>query len=278
MLSYQSQFAYRFISSSGRYRANVGGAKRYCFFSLGHPWLPRFPQQKLCDARKSVQFGRIPYLHVGQMASWYAWRRKSPMQRGFEKYYGILAGATSYLKPQGGRGLWYNNTKLSAPPQGNYYTTDAFTDSAISFVSQQKDNKPFFLYLAFNAPHWPLQAKESNIKKFEGAYAKGWDKIREERYARQLKLGIADTSVKLSQRDTAVRPWTDLNETEKKEVAYRMEVYAAQVSSIDDNVGKLISYLQKKNQLDNTLIIFLSNNGACPEPIQRIRWRQVGRY
>jgi len=194
---------------------------------------------------------------------------KWPLQRGFEKYYGILAGATSYLKPQGGRGLWYMNTKLP-PPQGNYYTTDAFTDSAIAFVNEQKDDKPFFLYLAFNAPHWPLQAKEEDIKKFEGVYAKGWDKIREERYARQLKMGIVDANTKLSKRDSAVRAWSELNDAERKDVAYRMAVYAAQVSSIDQNVGKLISLLEKKGELENTLIIFLSDNGACPEPYKEL--------
>ncbi len=194
---------------------------------------------------------------------------KWPLQRGFEKYYGILAGATSYLKPQGGRGLWYMNTKLPAP-QSKYYTTDAFTDSAIAFVNQQKDNNPFFLYLAFNAPHWPLQAKEEDIKKFEGNYLKGWDKVREERYARQLKSGIVTADTKLSTRDSAVRAWDKLSAAEQKDVAHRMAVYAAQVSCIDDNVGKLISYLQKKGQLDNTLIVFLSDNGACPEPYKEL--------
>lgn len=194
---------------------------------------------------------------------------KWPLQRGFEKYYGILAGATSYFKPQGGRGLWHNNTKLP-PPQGNYYTTDAFTDSAIAFVNQQQDSKPFFLYLAFNAPHWPLQAKEEDIKKFEGLYAKGWDEIRKERYTRQLQTGIVDTSIKLSQRDPSVRAWDALTPAEQKDVAYRMAVYAAQVSSIDQNVGKLLETLKKKGQLDNTLIIFLSDNGACPEPYKEL--------
>ncbi len=202
--------------------------------------------------------------HLGQQGD-----EKWPLQRGFEKYYGILAGSTSYLKPVGGRGLWYDNIKLPAP-RGKYYTTDAFTDSAISFVNQQKDKKPFFLYLAFNAPHWPLQAKEEDIKKFEGAYAKGWDKLREERYARQLKLGVVDPRVKLSHRDTSVRAWDALSKTEQKEVAYRMAVYAAQVSCIDDNVGKLIATLKKKGQLENTLIIFLSDNGACPEPYKEL--------
>jgi arylsulfatase A-like enzyme len=180
-----------------------------------------------------------------------------------------LPGATSYLKPQGGRGLWFNNTKLP-PPQGNYYTTDAFTDSAIAFVNQQKDGKPFFLYLAFNAPHWPLQAKEADIKKFAGVYLKGWDKIRAERYARQLKSGIVDANIRLSQRDTLVRAWDALSKTEQEEEAYRMAVYAAQVSCIDDNVGKLITTLQQKGELENTLIIFLSDNGACPEPYKEL--------
>ncbi len=199
---------------------------------------------------------------------------KWPLQRGFEKYYGILAGATSYLKPQGGRGLWSGNTKL-APPQGSYYTTDAFTDTAIAFVNEQKDDKPFFLYLAFNAPHWPLQAKEEDIKKFEGMYAKGWDRIREERYARQLQSGIVDPKTKLSQRDTSVRAWDKLNESEQKQVAYRMAVYAAQVSCMDQNVGKLITTLEKKGQLENTLIVFLSDNGACPEPYKELGGGQM---
>ncbi len=194
---------------------------------------------------------------------------KWPLQRGFEKYYGILAGAASYLKPQGGRGLYYNNIKL-APPENSYYTTDAFTDSAIAFVNGQKDQKPFFLYLAYNAPHWPLQAKPDDIKKFEGIYEKGWDAIREERYQKQLKSGVIDLKTKLSPRDTSVRAWNDLNKNEQKDVAYRMAVYAAQISCMDQNVGKLIQSLNQNGKLENTLIIFLSDNGACPEPYKEL--------
>jgi arylsulfatase A-like enzyme len=194
---------------------------------------------------------------------------KWPLQRGFEKYFGILAGAASYFKPQGGRGLWYNNSKLPAPT-GTFYTTDAFTDSAIAFVNGQRDDKPFFLYLAFNAPHWPLQAKEADIKKFAGLYEKGWDSIRAERYARQLNIGVVDPAVKLSRRDPGVRAWDALAPIEQKEVAYRMAVYAAQVSCIDDNVGKLVAFLSARGQLDNTLIVFLSDNGACPEPYKEL--------
>ena len=194
---------------------------------------------------------------------------KWPMQRGFEKYYGILAGASSYLMPEGGRGLTYMNTHLDAPKQP-YYTTDAFTDSAINFINTQKDNNPFFLYLAYNAPHWPLQAKQEDIKKFEGKYLQGWDKIREARFKKQLALGIIDKGTELSPRAPEVRPWEQLSEMEKKNVAYRMAVYAAQVSCIDDNVGKLIQTLKAQGKYENTLIVFLSDNGACPEPYKEL--------
>lgn len=194
---------------------------------------------------------------------------KWPLQRGFEKFYGILAGASSYFKPSGGRGLTYNNTKL-ATPEGDYYTTDAFTDSAISFVAKQNDDHPFFLYLAYNAPHWPLQAKEADIKQFEGKYLEGWDKIRAARFKRQKELGLVDKQMVLPPRDTGVRAWDALTAAEKKEVAYRMAVYAAQVSSIDQNIGKLVASLKSAGKLDNTLIIFLSDNGACPEPYKEL--------
>lgn len=202
--------------------------------------------------------------HLGQIDT-----SKWPLQRGFEKYYGILSGAASYFKPQGGRGLTSNNTKLS-PPTGNYYTTDAFADSAIAFLQQQQDDKPFFLYLTFNAPHWPLHAKPEDIKKFEGLYMKGWDVVRKERFAKQQQAGVLAKETRLSPRDTAVRAWNLLNETEKKDVAHRMAVYAAQVSCMDQNIGKLVYTLEKSGKLNNTLIIFLSDNGACPEPYKEL--------
>jgi arylsulfatase len=194
---------------------------------------------------------------------------KWPLQRGFEKYYGILAGAASYFKPQGGRGLTYNNTKLP-PPEGDYYTTDAFTDSAIAYIRGQQDDKPFFLYLAYNAPHWPLQAKSEDIKKFEGVYERGWDIVRQERYKKQRKMGIIDANTKLSERDPDVRAWDSLSKEEQKAVAYRMAVYAAQVSSIDQNIGKLLQLLEQQGKLSNTVIVFLSDNGACAEPYKEL--------
>ncbi|CDD94300.1 arylsulfatase [Bacteroides intestinalis CAG:315] len=191
-------------------------------------------------------------------------QEKWPLQRGFERFYGILAGAASYLRPEGGRGLTLDNEHLPAP-EAPYYTTDAFTDHALQFVGEQKDDKPFFLYLAFNAPHWPLQAKEEDIQKFTKLYrSKGWDKIRQERYNRMQKMGIIDKNVGFAEWEN--RSWDELTEKEKDESAYRMAVYAAQVHCVDYNVGKVIDYLKKTKQLDNTLILFLADNGACAEP------------
>lgn len=191
-------------------------------------------------------------------------QEKWPLQRGFERFYGILAGAASYLRPEGGRGLTLDNKHLPAP-EAPYYTTDAFTDHALQFISEQKDDKPFFLYLAFNAPHWPLQAKDEDIQKFTKLYrSKGWDKIRQERYNRMQKMGIIDKNVGFAEWEN--RSWDELTEKEKDESAYRMAVYAAQVHCVDYNVGKVIDYLKKAKQLDNTLILFLADNGSCAEP------------
>lgn len=188
---------------------------------------------------------------------------KWPLQRGFEHFYGILAGACSYLKPQGGRGLTLDNTHLPAPEQP-YYTTDAFADHAIQFLDGQQDDKPFFLYLAFNAPHWPLHAKQEDINKFIGKYDKGWEAIRTERQNKMVQLGLIDPQWGLAEWES--RSWQQLTPEEQHNSALRMSVYAAQVYCMDYNIGKLTDYLKKKGELDNTLIIFLSDNGACAEP------------
>jgi len=189
-----------------------------------------------------------------------------PMQRGWERFYGSLSGAFSYFMPHGSRHLMEGNEALPPPDPENYYTTDAFTDRAIEWIEGKDDDRPFFLYLAHNAPHWPLHAKEEDIEQFVGKYMKGWDQIRKERFARQVELGLFDESLGVSPRDPTVRPWADVPDDQKKRSDYRMAVYAAQIYSIDENMGKLMGALEDKDALDNTLILFLSDNGACAEP------------
>jgi arylsulfatase A-like enzyme len=193
-------------------------------------------------------------------------RDDRPVQRGFEKFYGSLSGAFSYFKPQGDRRLMLNNDDLPAPDPKTYYTTDAFTDQAIQFIDADKDHAPFFLYLAYNAPHWPLHAKPADIAKFEGKYREGWDALRAARLRRQIEMGLFPKSQRLALRDEHVRPWAELTEQEKKESDYRMAVYAAQVHAMDYNVGKLVAYLERAGKFENTLIVFMSDNGACAEP------------
>lgn len=203
--------------------------------------------------------------HLGSEAP-----EQRPAQRGFERYYGSLAGAFSYFRPSGERGLMLDDTPQPAPDPAAYYTTDAFTDKALEFIDAAKDGAPFFLYLAFNAPHWPLHAKESDIRKFAGRYLAGWDEIRAQRFRRQVEMGLFPASLALSPRDDKVRPWADVPAAQRKEADYRMAVYAAQVHSLDENVGKLLAYLERTRRLDDTLIVFLSDNGACAEPYSEL--------
>ena len=186
-----------------------------------------------------------------------------PNQRGFERFYGILAGGTNYYKPTPPRGLFFNDDPVD--PGASYYTTDAFTDYAMKFIREKKGEAPFFLYLAYNAPHWPLQAPEDLIKKYRGRYLCGWDKLREERRARMLEKGIISGNCALSPRDPEVRPWDTLDESKKDEMDMRMAVYAAQIERMDWNVGRLTDFLEQQGCKDNTLILFLSDNGACAE-------------
>lgn len=196
--------------------------------------------------------------HVGMHG-----QEKWPLQRGFDRFYGILAGACNYLQPKGGRGLTLDNTKLD-PPAQPYYTTDAFTDYALDFIRDREKDRPFFLYLAFNAPHWPLQAKEEDIEKFIHRYDGGWQQIREARLEKMKALGIVSEDCGLAEWES--RTWDQLTDEERANSSLRMAVYAAQVHCLDRNVGRIIGYLEESGQRENTLVIFLSDNGGCAEP------------
>lgn len=193
-----------------------------------------------------------------------------PLQRGFEKYYGCLDGAMRYFYPAAPNGIHFMNqpdTVLKSTTDKPYYTTDAFSDYAIRFIEEERMGKdrPFFLYLAYNAPHWPIQAHEEDIDKYRDTYTIGWDELREQRYKKQIDLGLIDPKWKLSPREKEVPAWDSLDTKKKEEMALRMAVYAAMIDRVDQNIGKMMAALEKMGIADNTLIMFLSDNGACAE-------------
>jgi arylsulfatase A-like enzyme len=199
--------------------------------------------------------------HLGQ-----ADRSQWPLQRGFDRFYGCLSGATLYFTPAPPRGVTLDNQPGISPASTTdrpYYTTDAFTDHAIRFVSETE--KPFFLYLAYTAPHWPIQAHEEDIARYRGKFREGWDVLRERRYRRQQQLGLIKPGWPLPPRDAEVPAWDSLTPEQQDELDLRMAVYAAMVHRMDDNIGKLVSHLRETGRLDNTVIVFLSDNGACAE-------------
>ena len=192
-------------------------------------------------------------------------KSKWPLQRGFDKFYGLIPGASNFFKPVYPRGITYMNDTVSVTDE-DYYTTDAFTNYAIQFIDEAKSEnsgKPFFLYLAYTAPHWPLNAPQEDVEKYKGTYMDGWTKLRETRYARMKEMGIVEQEWDLSPQDW--REWDSLSDEKKKEMDLRRATYSAQVDRMDQNIGKLVEHLKEQNILDNTLIIFLNDNGACAE-------------
>ncbi len=192
-----------------------------------------------------------------------------PMQRGFDRYYGTITGAGSYFDPGT---LTRDNQPISAlaDPEyqpASYYYTDAIADHAVRYATQHaRDHasEPFFMYVAFTAAHWPLHAKEADIAKYKGKYDGGYEPIRAARFEKEKKLGVIDPSWKLS---PMFGDWDKV--ADKAWEARCMEVYAAQVDCMDQGVGRIVEALKKNGQFDNTLVLFLQDNGACAEDIGR---------
>lgn len=188
-----------------------------------------------------------------------------PVNRGFEKYFGNIFGVVDYFDPFS---LVSGTTPIEKVPEG-YYHTDAINDTAVKYIREfSKGDKPFFLYVAQTAPHWPLNALPEDIKKYENTYTGGWDMIREARYKRMIEKGIIDpATTKLSPRMNNNLSWAD--NPDKEWDARAMAVHAAMIDRMDQGIGRIIKTLKETGELDNTLIVFLSDNGASPEDCAR---------
>jgi len=186
-----------------------------------------------------------------------------PYSRGFDDVFGTLTGCGNYFNPQR---LVRNNEKIAAD-QGKYFT-DCITDEAIRQVRlhhEKYSDQPFFQYVAYTAPHWPLHARSKDIQKYKGRFDEGWDILREKRMNRMKEMGIIKDEFDLSKRDETQPCWDDtLN---KEWEARRMEVYAAQIDCMDQGIGLILEELKQTDQFNNTVIMFLSDNGGCAEII-----------
>ena len=185
-----------------------------------------------------------------------------PLQRGFDRFFGTIHGAGSFYDPCS---LTRDNTQIP-PDSDDFYYTNAISDNAASFVKEHKSrsgDKPFFMYVAYTSPHWPMHALPEDIARYKGRYNKGWDALRAERYKRMIKMGIIEGKWKITERDSQVPPWEQAQN--KKWHARRMEVYAAMVDCMDQGIGRIVSELKETGNFDNTLMFFLADNGGCAE-------------
>jgi arylsulfatase A-like enzyme len=186
-----------------------------------------------------------------------------PMQRGFDRFWGMITGTSVYYHP---KVLVDGNTPLPEVTDPNFYLTDGWTDHAVKFVDEMsKEKAPYFLYLAYNCPHWPIQAPAETIAKYAKRYEEGWDKLREERHAKQLKMGLLDAKWAVTPRDPRVPAWPQA--ADKEWEMHRMAVYAAMIDKMDQGIGRVIKAVEDAGQMDNTLFVFMADNGGNAEEL-----------
>ena len=239
-----------------------------------------FPAYQGYLNKESVTFGEV-FKQAGYntflLGKWHVGNDSAqlPLQRGFDKFFGFIDGAFSYLdgKPivKGGKNTetFMSGNQTYSPTNSDFYLTDELTQRSIGFLKDKKNDNPFFLYMAYNAPHWPLQGKPEDIAKYKGKYDIGWDSVRVLRHQKQIEWGVVDKNQKIY-KDSTLRAWNKLTFDERHYWVKKMEVYAAMVDNLDQNIGKLLQYLESTNQLNNTLIVFASDNGAEDADIARL--------
>ncbi len=214
---------------------------------------------------------------------WHVGDRALPTARGFEDFYGFVSGyGVDSWEPRMMTRLPSGKSQRNYAP-GEFFATDAITDHALDFLADMRTDKaPWFLYVAYQAPHFPVQSKSDDMAGYEEIYAAGWDHIRAQRLAQQKKMGLLASTTALPPRsqiphakaasrigsmtaDAKNPAWDSLSDDRRADLAQRMAVYAGMVTGMDRNLGRLIADLRASNELDNTLVMFLSDNGACAE-------------
>lgn len=202
-----------------------------------------------------------------------------PANRGFDDVFALLEGGHNHfgkpnLPPAELGGVHYTENGSPATIPEDFYSSDYFADKLLDYLSRSSD-KPFFAYLPFSAPHWPLHAPKENIAHYQGRYDAGWNALRQERLERQKQLGILPSGISMEPPATML-PWSDFSSDEQRAHARKMEIYAAMVERMDWNIGRVIEQLRTTGRLDNTVVIFLSDNGAAPDALTNFATKVPG--
>ena len=201
--------------------------------------------------------------HVGEK------RPHWPVERGFDRSFGLISGGTNYFRLDPGRKMAIDSERYNPPAEG-FYITDWISDHAAEMIrANGPREEPFFLYVAYTAPHWPLHALPEDIERYRGKYLDGWDALRERRLARMVELGLIEEHENLSPRHDDAPAWDDLSEEKKKDVDLKMAVYAAQIDRMDQGIGNILAALDETGERENTLVLFLCDNGGCAEEVDR---------
>ncbi|CAE6915649.1 Arylsulfatase [Pseudomonas marincola] len=273
------------MSGTDHHLAGLGTmAEALMPFQKGHPGYEGYLNQQVYSMPQLLQNGGYDTMMVGK---WHLGLtpEQGPAARGFQQSFSMLEGGASHFKPRADEPSkieqvhYVENGKAVEVPD-DFYSTDFYTDKLISYMKNtRKDGKPFFAYAAYTAPHWPLQAPDAYLDKYKGRYDKGYDSVRTARIEQMKKLGLLPADF------TAARPipanphlpgWEQLTPEQQQAEARKMEIYAAMVDNLDHNIGRLLDYLRESGQYDNTLIVFMSDNGAAGE--NHSQWYPNGKH
>jgi arylsulfatase A-like enzyme len=229
----------------------------------------RFPAYRGDLSKQAVTIAQVLQAagyHTAMSGKWHVTpmteaKHNWPLQRSFEKYFGLIHGASSYFDPTG---ILVRDNQVIKPEGADFYITDAIAENAIRYLADfGREQKPFFLYVAFTAPHWPLHARPEDIAKYRGHYTNNWAELRQARYQKQISMGLINPQWPISPRDMTNAPLSAPQYAEWQDA--RMAAYAAQIDRLDQNVGEIIARLSSIGALENTLVFFLSDNGGCAE-------------
>ncbi|MBT8078252.1 MAG: arylsulfatase [Gammaproteobacteria bacterium] len=254
---------------SGNNNHVAGMARQSSVGLAGHP-VPGY------EAGLSDRIAPLPRLlrdagyHTYTVGKWHLGvdESSSPRAAGFTRSFNLLEGAGTHFDAKGfkeGGSTYRHNGELTEWPEGRY-STDFYTDQLIDFIDEYRDgDRPFFAFAAYTSPHWPLQVPDEYLHLYAGRYDDGYDALRERRFDSLKEAGIIPLSAELPPRNDAITPWADLDDEQKRRESRKMELYAAMVDNLDDHVGRLLDYLRSTGLYDDTLVVFMSDNGAAAE-------------